>query len=69
MGLMIGLDLGFPVKELRKEMLYKEQVFTGSSSDPNVLRLLPPLNISKTEVDIFMKAFKKVMAKHLAAAS
>jgi len=66
MGLMIGLDLGFPVKELRKEMLYQEQVFTGSSSDPNVLRLLPPLNIGKEEVDIFMLAFKNVLAKHLA---
>lgn len=65
MGLMIGLDLGFPVKELRKEMLYQEQVFTGSSSDPNVLRILPPLTIGKEEVDIFMNVFKKVMAKYL----
>ena len=66
---MIGLDLGFPVKELRKEMLYQEQVFTGSSSDPNVLRILPPLNIGKAEVDLFMTAFKKVMAKYLTTAS
>ena len=64
-GLMIGLDLGFPVKALRKEMLFSEQVFTGSSSDPNVLRILPPLNIGTTEVDHFMAAFKKVLAKHL----
>jgi len=65
MGLMIGLDLGFPVKELRKEMLYQEKTFTGSSSDANVLRLLPPLNIGKKEVDIFIKTFKKVFARYL----
>lgn len=64
-GLMIGLDLGFPVKELRKAMLFQEQVFTGSSSDPNVLRILPPLNIGKVEVDLFMQAFKKTLAKLL----
>jgi len=64
-GLMIGLDLGFSVKALRKEMLFSEQIFTGSSSDPNVLRILPPLNISTAEVDHFMIAFKKVLAKHL----
>jgi len=65
MGLMIGLDLGFPVKDLRKEMLYQEKIFTGSSSDANVLRLLPPLNIGKKEVDVFIKTFKKVFAQYL----
>ena len=65
MGLMIGLDLGFPVKELRKEMLYEEQVFTGSSSDPNVLRILPPLNITTEDVDIFMHVFEKVFSKYV----
>ena len=64
-GLMIGLDVGFPVKELRKELLYQEKTFTGSSSDANVLRLLPPLNIGKKEVDIFLKTFKKVFAQYL----
>ena len=64
-GLMIGIDLGFPIKELRKELLYAEKIFTGSSSDPNVLRLLPPLNISELEIDVFLRAFKKVFSRHL----
>ena len=65
MGLMIGLDLGFPIKELRKKMLYEEKIFTGSSSDANVMRLLPPLNIGKEEVDVFVGVFKRVFAAYL----
>lgn len=65
MGLMIGVDVGFPVGELRKELLYQEKIFTGSASDAQVLRLLPPLNVSKKEIDIFIKAFKKVFQKRL----
>ncbi|MEM6320126.1 MAG: aminotransferase class III-fold pyridoxal phosphate-dependent enzyme [Bacteroidota bacterium] len=64
MGLMIGIDMGYPIKELRKEMLFQRRIFTGSSSDPNVIRLLPPLGLTKREVDVFIKAFSKVLAKH-----
>lgn len=53
-GLMIGLEFSFPVKELRQKLLYDFKVFTGSSSDPNVLRLLPPLNITTAEVQQFL---------------
>lgn len=64
MGLMIGVDLGFAIKGLRKELLFQQKIFTGSSSDPNVLRLLPPLGLDKREVNVFIKAFKKVLANH-----
>lgn len=63
MGLMIGVDVGFPVKALRKELLYQEKIFTGSASDAQVLRLLPPLNISKEAIDVFINAFKKVFSE------
>lgn len=59
-GLMIGVEYEFPVSDLRKQLIFSEQVFTGGASNPNVLRILPPLSIRKMEVDIFMKKLKKV---------
>jgi acetylornithine aminotransferase len=64
LGLMIGLEFDFAVGELRKKLLFEEQVFTGSSSDSNVLRLLPPLNITAVEVDLFLTKFKKALSKN-----
>jgi len=57
-GLMIGIDMGEPIKPLREKLLYRDKIFTGSSSDPNTIRLLPPLNITKDEVDYFIEKFK-----------
>ena len=62
-GLMIGIEFNFPIKEMRKALIYEEQVFTGSASNPNVLRLLPPLNIHKNHVDEFMTKFRKIVSK------
>lgn len=64
LGLMIGLEFDFAIKELRKSLLFEEQVFTGSSSDLNVIRLLPPLNITESEVDLFLSKFKKALSKN-----
>lgn len=55
-GLMLGLKMDFDVKALRKHLLFKEKIFVGSSSDPQVLRLLPPLCLTKAEVDHFVNA-------------
>lgn len=60
-GLMIGVEFDRPVAEWRKELLYKHHVFTGSSSNKNVLRLLPPLSIGKEECDNLIKAMKEVL--------
>ncbi|MFT5169083.1 MAG: acetylornithine/N-succinyldiaminopimelate aminotransferase [Saprospiraceae bacterium] len=54
-GLMIGLEFDFPIKELRNNLLFEEKVFTGSSSNPNTMRLLPPLSITKKEADLFVQ--------------
>jgi len=54
-GLMIGLKFDFKVKSLRHRLLFEEKIFVGSSSDQNVLRLLPPLCIGETEVDQLIK--------------
>lgn len=50
-GLMIGVEFEFEVAELRKKLLYEHHIFTGSSSNKHTLRLLPPLNITKKEID------------------
>ena len=53
-GLMIGLDLGEEWKGLRKNLLVKHHVFTGESK-PNVIRLLPALNLEKSDADRFLE--------------
>lgn len=60
-GLMIGVEFDQPVAEWRKELLYKHHIFTGSSSNKNVLRLLPPLSIGKEECDELISALKEVL--------
>lgn len=58
---MLGLELEYPVAELRKQLVYEYRVFTGSSSNPNLLRLLPPLNITNKEVDFFLSKLKNAL--------
>ena len=57
-GLMIGFDVPEELKDLRKNLLEKHQIFTGVAS-PNVIRLLPALNLSKVEADKFLNALKE----------
>ena len=61
-GLMLGIDFGFPVKELRANLIYTHRIFTGSSKDPNVLRILPPLNIDEHALDQLFDALKKELS-------
>ncbi len=62
-GLMIGMEFPFPIKKIRQSLIDEEQIVTGVSSNPNVLRLLPPMNISKKEVDQFVNAMKNVLTQ------
>ena len=54
-GLMMGLELDFPVAALRKKLVFDHHLFTGSSTNSNLLRLLPPLNINKEDVHLFLE--------------
>ena len=65
LGLMIGIELEFPCVEIRNDLLFQHKVFTGSSSDKNTLRVLPAMNITKNDLDYFIKAFKMVLSKQL----
>ncbi|WP_299210582.1 aminotransferase class III-fold pyridoxal phosphate-dependent enzyme [uncultured Dokdonia sp.] len=55
-GLMLGLEFDFPIAALRKTLIYQHHIFTGSSKNPNLLRILPPLTIQKKHIDHFMDA-------------
>ncbi|MEJ8802380.1 aspartate aminotransferase family protein [Pontibacter sp. H249] len=62
-GLMIGVELKQPCAGIRKQLLEEHGIFTGSSSDKNTLRLLPPLCIGAREVHKFLEAFESVLLK------
>ena len=59
-GLMIGIDLDCPHKEIRHNLVFEQHVFTGCSGT-NVLRLLPPLCITKEEADDFMVRLERAL--------
>ncbi|MEK7254842.1 MAG: aminotransferase class III-fold pyridoxal phosphate-dependent enzyme [Bacteroidota bacterium] len=63
-GLMIGLEFDFPAAPLRKKLLEEFGVFTGSSSNKNVMRLLPPLCVGESEVSLFLEAFETCLEAH-----
>lgn len=59
LGLMIGIELPEAAKPIRQKLLDDYKIFTGSSSQPNVLRILPPLNVPREELDRFIKALRE----------
>ena len=61
-GLMIGIDLNVPHKEVRQPLIYQEHCFTGCAGT-NILRLLPPLCLTKQDADQFIEKLKNVMKK------
>ena len=59
-GLMIGMEFEEPIKELRKRLLFEKHIFTGVSGT-NVIRLLPPLCLSKAQADRFLESYSEVL--------
>ncbi len=59
-GLMIGIDLDIPHKDVRQPLIYQEHCFTGCAGQ-NILRLLPPLCLSKQEADQFIDKLTKIL--------
>lgn len=60
-GLMLGLEFDFEIAELRKKMIHEEFIFTGNASQKNLLRILPPLSITKNDVDFFTNGLKNAL--------
>ena len=63
-GLMIGMEFDGPVKEIRTSLLFEEKIFTGVSGT-NTIRLLPSLNLSIEQADLFLEKLKKVFKKNV----
>lgn len=59
-GLMIGFDLSDELKDLKKQLLFGQHIFTGEAK-PNVIRLLPSLAITKSQIDEFLEGLKNAI--------
>lgn len=57
-GLMIGIELDIPHKDVRSRLIYNEHCFTGCAST-NILRLLPPLCLTVAQADAFIEKLKR----------
>lgn len=60
-GLMIGIDLDIPHKEVRVPLIQQEHCFTGCAGT-HILRLLPPLCLTTAEVDEFMARLERILS-------
>ena len=61
-GLMLGVEFDFPIKKIRTQLLNQYHIFTGASANPNLLRILPPLGISKEQIKPFIKALREILS-------
>ncbi|PWS27616.1 aspartate aminotransferase family protein [Pedobacter yonginense] len=59
-GLMIGIELPESLAHVKKDLLFKHHIFTGEAK-PNVIRLLPALNLTQAHADEFLTAFRKLV--------
>ena len=57
-GLMIGFDVPEEIKDLRKNLLWTQKIFTGESK-PNIIRLLPSLALKKRDAEQFIDSIKE----------
>ncbi len=58
-GLLLGLEFREKAAPIHQALL-DGKIITGTSSNPNVLRLLPPLCLQKSEVDLFVAALEEI---------
>jgi acetylornithine/N-succinyldiaminopimelate aminotransferase len=58
-GLMLGIEFDFDVAALRKKLIIEKHIFTGSANNKNLLRILPPLTVKKSDIDTFIVALKE----------
>ncbi|HAG16551.1 MAG TPA: aspartate aminotransferase family protein [Bacteroidales bacterium] len=62
-GLMLGIEFDFPAKSIREELLFDYGIFTGSSANANLLRILPPLTIQFDDLKPFLFALNEILTK------
>lgn len=61
-GLMIGFDTPDELKDLKKNLLWEQKIFTGEAK-PNVIRLLPSLGLKKRDAEQFIESLKEEIEK------
>lgn len=61
-GLMIGFDIEGSAADLRRRLIFDEHIFTGGAG-PNTVRLLPPLTVTKADIDRFVSSLQKLLAQ------
>jgi len=59
-GLLLGLRLGRPAAAVQ-QALFQQRILTGTATDPEILRLLPPLSFSHEEADLLLGALGEVL--------
>ena len=62
-GLMIGIELDFPIAEIKNNLLQKHHIFVGNAKT-NIIRLLPPLTLHKGFADKFINALEEEILNH-----
>tara|TARA_R110002167_G_scaffold42455_9_gene128899 strand:+ start:258 stop:1385 length:1128 start_codon:yes stop_codon:yes gene_type:complete len=60
-GLMLGLEFDFEVADIRKKLIYDQYLFTGGAKNKYLLRILPALNVTKSEMDEFFNRLNMVL--------
>lgn len=66
-GLMIGFDVPEELKDLRKNLLWNQKIFTGEAK-PNVIRLLPSLGLKKRDAEQFIDSIKEEISNLVSTA-
>jgi acetylornithine aminotransferase len=59
---MIGFDVSEELKDLKKNLLWEQKIFTGEAK-PNVIRLLPSLALKKRDAEQFIESLKEEIQK------
>lgn len=65
-GLMIGFDVPEELKDLKKNLLWNQKIFTGEAK-PNVIRLLPSLGLKKRDAEQFIDSIKEEISNLVSA--
>lgn len=58
-GFLLGLRTARPAKEVQAELI-EHGIFSGTSGDPHIVRLLPPLILEDSHVDALIVALGKI---------
>lgn len=64
-GLMFGIELKISCLKMRNKLLSEFNILTGNASCKKTLRILPALNVTKKELDVFIEAFKTLSKSNL----